>query len=145
MYSSGIFTNIQIARFQTHCNLLAQSPQFPSLRLNNLLRLLRSSLKLCLELLTLTLNLTLSRLEALVVRVNPANLSRANSKDKRVHSSERNVLGSDDEAPASPDSSGAHERKVLGEGEGFGGTGEVRCTGEDHAPFHYWSPGEALV
>lgn len=46
----------------------------------------------------------------------------------------QHVLGADDEAPASPDETGACEGEVLGEGELLGGTGEVGDTGKDERP-----------
>jgi hypothetical protein len=115
------------------------------LRLDSVLCLLCCSLQLSLKFLALTLDLTLGSLQALVVRVDPADLCGTNDEDQRIHSRKRNVLGADDEAPAGPDGSGTHERKVLCEGERLCGAGEVRCAGEDHAPFHYWCPREVLV
>lgn len=44
------------------------------------------------------------------------------------------VLGLDDEAPASPDNTGAGQGKVLGEGEVLDGTSEIGDTGEDKSP-----------
>jgi hypothetical protein len=114
------------------------------LRLDSLLSLLRRSLQLGLELFTLALDLPLSRLQTLVVHVDPADLCGSDNKDERVHSSKGNVLGPDDEAPAGPDGTRAHKRKVLGEGEGLCGAREVGCAGEDHAPFHDWCPAELL-
>ena len=78
-----------------------------------------------LEILHLALCLALCALDALVVRVNATDLCSADAEDEEVDASKGNVLGADDEAPAGPDSAGAHEGEVLGEGEGFGGAGEV--------------------
>lgn len=44
------------------------------------------------------------------------------------------VLGLDDEAPASPDNTGAGQGQVLGEGEVLNGTSEIGDTGEDKSP-----------
>jgi hypothetical protein len=44
------------------------------------------------------------------------------------------VLGLDDEAPASPDNTGARQGEVLGEGEVLDGTSEVGDTGKDKSP-----------
>ena len=52
----------------------------------------------------------------------------------------QHVLRPDDETPAGPDGARAHERKVLGDGELFGGSHEVGCAGDHDAPFHYWCP-----
>jgi hypothetical protein len=103
-------------------------------------RLLESLLSGVLYILHLALCLALCVLQTLVVHVDTADLGGTDAEDKEVDSSKGDVLGADDEAPAGPDSAGAHEGEVLGEGERFGGAGEVRGAGEDHAPFHHWSP-----
>lgn len=108
--------------------------------LQRLLRLLGSVL----QILQLTLCLTLCVLQALVVEIDTTDLSRTDAEDEEVDSGKGNVLGADDEAPAGPDGACTHEGEVLGEGEGFGWTGEVGSAGEDHAPFHYWSPAESI-
>lgn len=93
-----------------------------------------------LQILHLILCLALCVLQALVVEINTTDLSRTDAEDEEVDSGKGNVLGADDEAPAGPDGACAHEGKVLGQGEGFGGAGEVGGAGEDHTPFHYWGP-----
>lgn len=115
---------------------------FPSpLCLDRLLDLVLCRLQIALELLSLSLCLTLGLLQALVIHVNSANLGSTNSEDQGVYSSERNVLGPNDKAPACPDGACAHESSVLGQREGFSGTSEIGGAGEDHAPFHYRCPG----
>jgi hypothetical protein len=104
------------------------------------LGLVGGSLEILLELLSLGLCLTLGRLEALVVCVDPADLCGADGEDQGIDGSKGDVLGPDDEAPAGPDGAGAHEGKVLGEGEGLCGAGEVGGACEDHAPFHDGRP-----
>jgi hypothetical protein len=108
--------------------------------LQSLLRLLLRLLSSVLDIQHLALGLTLSVLQTLIVCVDAADLCGTDAEDEEVDTSESDVLGADDEAPARPDGACAHESKVLGEGEGFGGAGEVRGTGEDHAPFHYGGP-----
>ena len=114
-------------------------PLIPNL-LQSLLRLLLRLLSSVLNIQHLALGLTLGVLQTLVVHVNATDLCGTDAEDEEVDTSQRDVLGADDEAPARPDGACAHEGEVLGEGEGFGGAGEVGGAGEDHAPFHYWGP-----
>ena len=127
-----------------HSSILSSPPLLPLLSPNPLrqflLRLLSRRLQIRLDLLPLRLNQRL-RTQALVVHINPTNLRGAYAEKKGVDGSENDVLGADDEAPAGPDCACAHEGEVLGEGEGFGGAGEVGGAGGDHGPFHYWGPG----
>lgn len=115
------------------------------LRLNHLLRLLSRVLQILLQLLSLNLSLSLRTLQALVIRINPANLRSADHKHERIDARKRNVFGPDDEAPAGPNGAGAHEGEVLGQGERLGGAAEVGGAGEDHAPFHDRCPSGWLV
>jgi len=113
--------------------------------LQSLLSLLLRLLSSVLNIQHLALGLTLGVLQALVVHVNATDLCGTDAEDEEVDTSQRDVLGADDEAPARPDCACAHESEVLGEGEGFGGAGEVGGAGEDHAPFHYWGPAGVLT
>lgn len=113
---------------------------FLRLCLDSFLCLFRGRLQVRLQLFPLQRRLCLCSLEALVVLVNSSDLGCANNEHKRVDSSQSDVLRPDDEAPARPDGACAHEGKILGEGKRLSRAGEIRGTGEDHAPFHYWSP-----
>lgn len=124
----------------------APSPHYPppsrlfDSLLHLALRLARRRLQIGLQFAALGLDLSLCSLEALIVHVDAADLCCADAKDEEVYAREGNVLGANDKAPAGPDGACAHEGKVLGEGEGFGGAREVRGAGEHHAPFHDWGP-----
>lgn len=74
--------NIHISFPKPSAIISLDPPIHPSipLRLDGLLRLLRRRLQLSLELLTLALDLSLRRLQALVVHVDPANLGSTNNK-----------------------------------------------------------------
>lgn len=109
-----------------------------------LLRLLRRRLQIRLQLLPLRLGQR-TRIQALVVRVDPTHLRGADAEKQGVDGSKNDVLGLDDEAPARPDGACAHEGEVLGQREGLCGAGEVGGACGDHGPFHYWGPGGVLV
>jgi hypothetical protein len=65
---------------------------------------------------------------------NSSDLDNTNHSEEEVDSSEEVVLGLDDEAPTSPDDTGASKGKVLGEGELLGRTSEIGDTGKDKSP-----------
>lgn len=106
----------------------------------HLLERLLSLLSSVLQVLHLALCLALCVLQALVVKVNAADLCATDAEDEEVDGGKSNVLGADDEAPACPDGTSAHEGEVLGEGERLGGAREVGSASEHHAPFHDGSP-----